>query len=62
MKELYYKLEVVGESHLIITLDEAKIFIEEEMKGKTEEDEMEFTITPVWMTEEEFDNLPEAEF
>lgn len=38
-------------------------WIEADMHGRSEKDaeDIQYTITPVWMTEEEFENLPEAE-
>lgn len=46
-------------SGVIMTLDGCKTWIEND--EFTEEDEVEYTLTPVWLTEEEFKNIPEAD-
>lgn len=65
-KKLYYQLSDNADvSRIVMKLSGAMTWIEEDMKefpAGTPEDEMpEYTITPLWLTDEEFDNLPEAE-
>lgn len=43
-------------------MDDVKDRIECDMDSLEEEDGVVFTITPVWFTDEEFSQLPEAEF
>jgi len=63
-KKLYYIIDN-GSTSYTMELSGCMSLIEGEMGGmneeKTTQDEPEWTITPTWMTEEEFDNLPEAE-
>lgn len=66
MKKLYYQLSDGADvSKIVMELSGAMTWIEEDMKEypqeTPEEDLPEYTITPVWLTDEEFDNLPEAE-
>lgn len=59
-KKLYFTLSDNGDiSGITMTLDGCMEWIYND--EITEGDETEYTITPVWMTEEEFKNLPEAE-
>lgn len=65
-KKLYYQLSDGADiSKIVMGLSGAMTWIEEDIKEfpvGTPEDEMpEYIITPVWMTDEEFNNLPEAE-
>lgn len=65
-KKLYYQLSDNADvSKIVMGLSGAMTWIEEDMKEfpeGTSEDEMpEYTITPLWLTDEEFDNLPESE-
>ena len=63
-KKLYYQLsDGMDVSKIVMGLSGVVAWIEGDMEGKTEEEteDYEYTITPVWMTEEEFKNLPEAE-
>lgn len=64
-KKLYYQLsDGIDVSKVVMELSGAMTWIEEDMKGyihDTPEDELpEYTITPIWLTDEEFNNLPEA--
>lgn len=59
-KKLYFTLSDNGEiSGITMTLDGCMEWIKND--EHTEGDNVEYTITPVWMTEEEFNNMPEAE-
>lgn len=64
MKKLYYRIDD-GDYCLVMELDGCMEYIKNSMQGMNEEetlkDEPCFTISPEWMTEEEFDALPEAE-
>lgn len=69
MKKLYYRLE--ADDYNVIMTDLEGCFawlttscgdIEKENLFDTKEEDMpEYTITPVWMTDEEYSNLPEAD-
>jgi hypothetical protein len=63
-KKLYYIIDN-GDSRYTMELDGCMEVIKGEMESyneeKTLEDEPTYTITPIWMTEDEFENLPEAE-
>jgi hypothetical protein len=61
-KKLYYQLSDNADvSKIVMELSDCMTWIEEDMNGVSEgEDEREFTITPIWLTDEEFENLPEA--
>lgn len=62
-KKLYYQLSD-GADYSGVTMELSGImaWIDGDKTNYKEGDEMpEYTITPVWMTEEEFDNLHEAE-
>lgn len=62
-KKLYYKLSDGADvSGIVMELSGVMEWIESDMRGVPEEDlkEFEYTIQPVMMTEEEFNNLPEA--
>jgi hypothetical protein len=66
-KKLYYQLSDNADvSKIVMELSGAMTWIEEEMKEHTpatpEDDLPEFTITPIWLTDEEFNNLPESEY
>ncbi len=64
MKKLYWHV-TSNEDLSIFTsdLNEAKVLIEGDYDGypelEREDIEVEYTLTPVYMTEEEFNNLPE---
>lgn len=62
-KKLYYELSDNADvSKIVMELSGCMAWIEGDMAGVTEkdDDEREYTITPVWMTDDEFANLPEA--
>lgn len=66
-KKLYYQLSDGADvSKAVMELSGAMTWIEEGMKefsSDMRQDELpEYTLTPVWMTDEEFNNLPEGEF
>lgn len=65
-KKLYYQLSDNADvSKIVMELSGVMTWIEEDMKEfppETPEDELpEYTITPIWLTDEEFDNLPDGE-
>lgn len=62
-KKLYYQLSDGGDYwNVTMELSGIMAWIEGDQDNCKEGDDMpEYTITPVWMTEEEFNNLPEAE-
>ena len=62
-KKLYYKLSDNADvCEITMDLSGCMAWIEADMEGVSEgEDEREFTITPIWMTEQEYENLPEAD-
>lgn len=65
-KELYWLVESNGDlSATIKNLSDAEIIIKGDFSSQCEDDEFEiddlqYTITPVALTEEEFNNLPEV--
>lgn len=63
-KKLYYQLSD-GSDYSNVTMDLSGImsWIEGDQDNCKEdnEDMPQYTITPIWLTEDEFDNLPEAE-
>jgi hypothetical protein len=61
-KKLYFKFSD-GEDYnnIILELSGCVEWINTDMKSANEGDDREFTLVPVWMTEEEFSNLPEHE-
>lgn len=66
-KKLYYQLSDGADvSKVVMELSGAVTWIEEGMKDfspDTPEDELpEWTLNPVWLTDEEFNALPEGEF
>lgn len=65
-KKMFYALsDNCDLSNLYLpTLDSVKEFIENEVPNMSNEDleEHEWQIKPVFMTQEEFDNLPEYQF
>lgn len=63
-KKLYYKLSDNADlGGVIITLQGCLDWIDTDMEQYSEEDseDIVYTITPVWMTEHAFENLPEYE-
>lgn len=63
-KKMYYRLsDNCDVSNVVLTLEDCMNWIETEMQNSSEYDDfqMEFTITPVWMTDEEIEALPEYE-
>lgn len=61
-KKLYY--EVKNNEDLSATVDNletAMILIEGDMESQTDYDGLQYTITPVMMTDKEYDELPEME-
>lgn len=64
-KKLYYLLESNGDLSITCPNDfeVIKTLIESDMEGFTKEEQSEcyYTITPVFYTDEEYSNLPEAE-
>jgi hypothetical protein len=64
MKKLYYQLSDNADvSQITMSLEDCMEWIGTDMHGVTEnDDKREFTITPVWLTNEEYNKLPEANF
>jgi hypothetical protein len=63
-KKLYYQLSDGGDySGVTMELSGIMSWIEGDQENCAEgnEDMLEYTITPIWLTDEEFNNLPEAE-
>ncbi len=63
-KKLYYQLSDNADvSKIVMELSGCMTRIEEDLKEVPEEDvkEFEYTITPIFLTDEEFANLPEDE-
>lgn len=63
-KKLYYQFSDNQDvSKVIMSLEDCKNWIESEMQNSSENDDypMEFTITPIWLTDEEIEQLPEYE-
>jgi hypothetical protein len=59
-KKLYYKFSDGGEySNVVIDLDDIKSVIQAESIEEGDED-IEYIITPVWLTEDEFMDLAEV--
>jgi hypothetical protein len=67
-KKLYFKLSDSGDvGNVVLALDGCMEWIKNDTDNYNheimeEKDFPEYTLVPVWMTEEEFDNLPEAEY
>jgi hypothetical protein len=62
-KKLYYEFSDNGDiSKIVMCLEDCMEWIRSETENVLDEysDDVEYTIIPVWMTEEEFKNLPEA--
>jgi hypothetical protein len=66
MEKMFYSLSDNADlSNLYLQdLEIVKQFIEDEISGLSQEDlkEVEWRITPIFMTQDEFDNLPEYQF
>jgi hypothetical protein len=64
-KKLYYKFSDGGSySEVVMQLEDAFETIKAEVElseGDEEYEEYEYTLVPVWLTEEEYNNLPEAD-
>lgn len=62
-KQLYYTLNGGACDNLIMSLTDCMKWIKDDIGEMTEvkSANVQFTITPVWMTKKEFENLPEAE-
>jgi len=59
-KKLFFELSDNADTHnVVLTLDGAMAWIEGDIDNQGEDSEIQYILTPVWMTEEEFDNLPE---
>ncbi len=56
-KKLYYRVIVDDENYGIATLDEARKFVFDSIEGT--DDECNIVITKVFMTEKQFERLPE---
>lgn len=62
-KKLYYQLSDGGDySNVTMDLSGVTAWLEGDQDNCVDGEDMpQYTITPIWMTEEEFNNLPEAE-
>ena len=62
-KYLYYKLSDNADvSEVVMDLKGCMAWIEGDMEMVTEgDDDREYIISPVWMTQRQFNNLPEAD-
>lgn len=62
-KKLYYKFsDGMDYENIVMELSGVMSWIEGDSDNYKEGDEMpQYTIEPVWMTEEEFNNIPESE-
>jgi hypothetical protein len=62
-KQLYYTLDDGADYNITMTLKDCMDWIKNDTEGRTEIEtaEMQYTITPIWMTQEEFESLPEVE-
>lgn len=63
-KKLYYQLsDGFDVSNITMDLDGCMEWIKNDMaeKKETDADEIEYTITPIWLTDAEYENLPEAD-
>lgn len=61
-KKIYYLIRSNGDLSLTVAdLLTCNTCINGEMEDAKQEDGIQFTVTPVLMTEEEFENLPEGE-
>lgn len=64
MKQLYYQLSDNADvSKIVLDLSGCMAWIESDLEGLSEKDmeDYQYTITPIWLTEEEYNNLPEIE-
>lgn len=69
MKKLFYRLEADDYNVIMIELSECFEWIKSSCSDihkdyeqtVAEEDMPQYKITPIWMTQEEFESLPEAE-
>ena len=64
-KKLYYQLsDGYDVSNVVMSLDDCSNHIFCDMEGITEDDseDRQYTIIPIWLTDEEVEMLPEAEF
>lgn len=62
-KKLYWLVESNGDLSVTCTADAIKDLIEGDLENtpSDEREDVEYTITPVWLTDEEYENLPEAD-
>lgn len=61
-KKLFYKFSD-GEDYtnIVLELDACMEWIKADMEIAEQDEEREYTITPVWMTDEEFSKLPKRD-
>lgn len=63
-KKVFYKFESNGDlSYVFSTIEGIHEIIESDLEGISNDEigEIQYTITPFLMTDEEFENMPEAE-
>jgi hypothetical protein len=61
-KKLYFNFDN-GDTETVMELSGCTAFIKADMEGKTEKDteDLQYTLTPIWLTDKGFKNLPEAD-
>lgn len=61
MKKQYFKFSDGADmSNVVMTLRDCMDTIEVDMESVTEDDDRQYIMTPIWLTDEEYKNLPEA--
>lgn len=61
-KKLYFELaDNADTGGVILKLSGAMAWIEGDIDNQGEGSEIQYTLTPVWMADEEFENLPESD-
>jgi hypothetical protein len=63
-KKLYYQYSDNSdvEKAIMHNLEDCMNWIDADMEDANPDEDREYTIIPVWLTDEEFESLPEAEF
>ena len=62
-KEMYLQLEDNGDlGKTVLTLDDSFEVIKSEIEGIDPAEDRQFIITPIWLTEDEFQALPEMDY
>lgn len=59
-KKLFFKLSDGADyQNIVMELSGCMAWIEGDMENHTDDTDTQYTLTPVWMTDEEFSKLPE---